>query len=68
MSRTAKLATGSAKPDFHGAAIIDDQGNEVAITEEMVRGAIYALDSDAFADRTASNSSSERRESQFTNN
>jgi hypothetical protein len=63
MSRTAKLATDTAEPDFHGAAIIDDQGNEIAITEDMVRSAICALDSDVYVERQASNSSSERRKS-----
>lgn len=69
MSRTAKLARGGhAEPNFNGAALIDDQGNEIAITEDMIRGAMRALDSDAYSDRPASNSSSERRKSQFANN
>lgn len=30
--------------DFHGAAIIDENGNEVAITEEMIKDACEKLD------------------------
>jgi len=30
-------------PDFHGAAIIDDQGVEVPITEDMVQTACNEL-------------------------
>lgn len=30
--------------DFHGAAIIDENGNEIAITEEMVLDACQSLD------------------------
>jgi len=26
-------------PDFHGAALIDEDGNEIPITEDMVKGA-----------------------------
>lgn len=32
--------------DFHGAAIVDEKGNEVEITEEMVRSAIDTLESE----------------------
>lgn len=36
------------KPDFNGAAIIDDQGAEIPITEEMVQDACEELsDSEA---------------------
>lgn len=68
MSRTAKLARDSAEPDFHGAAVIDDQGNEIAITEEMVRGAIFALDRNAYSDSSTKNLNSGQRKSQFANN
>ena len=30
--------------DFHGAAVIDEQGNEIAITEEMILAACQSLD------------------------
>ena len=30
--------------DFHGAAIIDEKGNEIAITEDMILGACESLD------------------------
>lgn len=33
------------EPDFHGAAIIDDQGREIPITEQMVQQACSKLDS-----------------------
>ena len=32
------------EPDFHGAAIIDEQGREIPITENMIRSAIEQLD------------------------
>lgn len=32
------------KPDFHGAAIIDNEGREVPITEEMVKQACEDLE------------------------
>ena len=31
-------------PDFHGAALLDDEGNEIPITEDMVREACKELD------------------------
>jgi len=34
--------------DFHEAAIIDENGNEVKITEEMVRKAIHEIDEDVY--------------------
>lgn len=68
MSRTAKLARDHVEPDFHGAAVIDDQGNEIAITEEMVRDAIFALDHDAYSDKSAKNLNSGQRKSQFASN
>lgn len=33
--------------DFHGAAIIDKDGQEVAITEDMVKSACNKLDGNA---------------------
>ena len=35
-------------PDFHGAAIVDEDGKETEITEEMVRKAIHDLDEEAY--------------------
>ena len=32
------------KPDFHGAAIIDKEGNEVPITEDMLEDAFEKLE------------------------
>ena len=32
------------EPDFHGAAIIDEQGREIPITESMIQRAIEQLD------------------------
>lgn len=34
--------------DFHGGTVIDEQGNEVEITETMVRKAIHELDPEAY--------------------
>lgn len=34
--------------DFHEAAIVTESGEEIAITEEMVRKAIQQLDQDAY--------------------
>ncbi|AJQ94945.1 PA1571 family protein [Gynuella sunshinyii] len=31
------------RPDFHGAAILDDEGNETPITEEMIFKACVEL-------------------------
>ena len=33
--------------DFHGAAIIDEKGREIPITEEMIQQACEDLDSDS---------------------
>ena len=38
-------------PDFHEARLIDEQGNEVEITEEMVRKAIHELDDAAYPEQ-----------------
>jgi len=70
MSRTAKLAheVEVAQPDFNGAALIDDQGNEIAITEEMVRGAIQSLDRDAYPNHSGDESVSADGKTQFADN
>ncbi|MEP3856638.1 MAG: PA1571 family protein [Porticoccus sp.] len=34
-------------PDFHGAALIDDNGREIPITEDMVQDAFSDLDQKA---------------------
>lgn len=34
----------SSEPDFHGAALIDERGREIPITEEMVQRACAALE------------------------
>ncbi|MDP1519846.1 hypothetical protein Q8A57_02590 [Porticoccus litoralis] len=31
-------------PDFHGAAVIDENGNEIPITEDMVQEAFEELE------------------------
>lgn len=33
-------------PDFHGAAVIDEDGKEIPITEEMVQDACQKLDNE----------------------
>ncbi|WP_438952247.1 PA1571 family protein [Porticoccus sp.] len=38
--KSAKAAT---TPDFHGAALIDDNGREIPITEDMVQNAFSDL-------------------------
>lgn len=35
---------GEINPDFHGAAVIDEEGNEIPITEEMVQDAFEELE------------------------
>ena len=48
---------GNSEPtavDFHEAAVIDEHGNEIEITEEMVRKAINTLDKDAYPESSAS--------------
>ncbi len=44
-SISAEQLTEAAATDFNGAAIIDENGVEVAITEEMVQNACDQLDS-----------------------
>lgn len=36
------------KVDFHEAAIVTESGEEIAITEDMVRKAIHELDEEAY--------------------
>lgn len=36
--------------DFHGAAVVDEEGNEIEITESMVRKAIHELEPEAYPD------------------
>lgn len=52
MSVTAK----DLETDFHGGAIIDEQGQETPMTEEMIRHALEALaeQADAANDQTSS--------------
>ena len=47
------------EPDFHGAAIIDEEGHEIPITEDMIKDACEKLDratADADADEKKSDS------------
>lgn len=37
-------ASGQDAIDFHGAAIIDEEGHEIPITEEMIKEACKQLD------------------------
>lgn len=39
-----KSSAKEPSPDFHGAALLDDEGNEIPITEDMVREACKELD------------------------
>lgn len=38
------LSSQPHKPDFHGAAIIDDSGREIPITEAMIQQACRKLE------------------------
>ncbi|MBZ2187523.1 hypothetical protein K8B33_00295 [Alcanivorax sp. JB21] len=42
--KTAKLYAVKQKPDFHGAALIDAQGREIPITEDMIQQACERLE------------------------
>lgn len=55
MSESQKTASKDDQVDFHGGTVIGKDGNEVAITEDMVRKAILELDPEAFADTQAEN-------------
>lgn len=48
MEQKDKQSEATAEVDFHEAAIIDEQGNEIEITEDMVRRAIHELDEEAY--------------------
>lgn len=39
-----------SKIDFHGAAVVDENGNEIEITESMVRKAIQELEPEAYSE------------------
>jgi len=43
--------------DFHGAAVVDESGNEIEITESMVRKAIHELEPEAYPEEEDSESS-----------
>lgn len=43
-NRTDNRRTTKPEPDFHGAAIIDEHGREIPITEDMVQRACRKLD------------------------
>ncbi|MEH6466822.1 MAG: PA1571 family protein [Porticoccus sp.] len=47
-------------PDFHGAALIDEDGNEILITEGMVQEACADLDEEAGNTNDVKPSSSSR--------
>ncbi|WP_461482482.1 PA1571 family protein [Porticoccus sp.] len=38
-----------SNPDFHGAALIDEEGNEIPITEDMVQEAFVELEQQSSA-------------------
>jgi hypothetical protein len=42
--KDANTKQGAAEPDFNGAAIIDGNGVEIPITEEMIKNACDQLD------------------------
>ncbi len=44
MQHTAAHLSTQPMTDFHGAAIIDDSGREVPITEDMVQNACQSLE------------------------
>ena len=46
--QSVKAESRKYRPDFHGAAIIDEDGNEHPITEKMVRKAIKKLKKEEF--------------------
>ena len=39
-----KTAASEPSPDFHGAAVLDEDGNEIPITEDMVQEAFEELE------------------------
>ena len=48
MENKDKSTVAAQDVDFHEAAIIDENGNEIEITEEMVRKAIHEIDEDTY--------------------
>lgn len=48
MSEEQKDKKTEEEVDFHGAAIVDEKGNEIEITESMVRKAIHELEPEAY--------------------
>ena len=42
--KTAKLYDATQEADFHGAALIDAQGREIPITEDMIQQACERLE------------------------
>jgi preprotein translocase subunit SecF len=58
MAAQQKTASRKDEVDFHGGTVIGKDGNEVAITEDMVRQAIRELDPDAFVDAETNDSDS----------
>ncbi len=60
-----KTSTGPAatpKPDFNGAAIIDENGREIAITEQMIQQALSELDNRRLARDGSGQKKSQSRE------
>jgi|GEM_PF-4157938 hypothetical protein len=49
-NKIEKMEQDSVEPDFHEAAVINEKGEEIAITEDMVRDAILKLDQEADTD------------------
>jgi hypothetical protein len=45
-----KEKTNEQATDFHGAALIDEDGNEIPITEDMVQDACHTLEEDGLED------------------
>ncbi|WP_461518049.1 PA1571 family protein [Porticoccus sp.] len=47
-----KTTVSEPSPDFHGAAVIDEDGNEIPITEGMLQEAFEELEESAPNDLT----------------
>jgi hypothetical protein len=50
-----KEKTNKHTTDFHGAALIDEDGNEIPITEDMVQNACHNLEEDELEKAVNSN-------------
>ncbi len=50
-----KEKTNEQTTDFHGAALIDEDGNEIPITEDMVQDACHTLEKDELEKDGSSN-------------